>query len=251
MEPSVNATLVESLDCRRDWRHPVDVHNGVVVSKEWSKQVARTILEIVTRSEQEVVVALSITVRVGYHRLLCLADSCCFYEYRILRYNTECCGQSKLPYVCASLGCLLNTSNRNCCACAIESVRSYHDIVSNEWNVLIAITYNKESCVSSTGLLCTLVRLKNLNSCACVAIDARIILQEVTGVNLCRTLERVEQLTTSCRSTESILCGANQLDEYIADTADFATSLDEGTTWQEAATIHPFTVIRRNCSHNQ
>ena len=91
MEPSVNATLVESLDCRRDWRHPVDVHNGVIVSKEWGKHIASTILKIFTWGEQEVVVALSITVRVGYHRLLFRAGSCCLNEYRILRYNTECC----------------------------------------------------------------------------------------------------------------------------------------------------------------
>ena len=205
---------------------------------------------------REVVVVRSETVRVSHHRQYGFSCACSLNQNVTNPQCAESGRESKFPNItCRSIGCRLNSRNSHTLCLSLEVLLSDHDVVAWEWNVNESVANDIDFCIgTSVCSLCYAVSLQNLECCARAIIaccEAKVVLDQVTGINLSRALEWVYKLTTNRRVNEGILDECLKAGKHISGSADLTFCLNDGrTVVQHTTSTHLFHVGNRSVVHN-
>nr|DAE26750.1 MAG TPA: hypothetical protein [Myoviridae sp. ctBoB21] len=205
---------------------------------------------------REIIVVRSEAVRVSYHRQYGFACTCSLNQYVTYLQCAESSGKSNLPNItCCFVSRSLNGRNSHTLCLSLEVLLADHDGIARERNVNEAVTNNIDVCVCSrSSSLCHAVSLQNLECCARAVVAScktKVVLDQVAGINLSRTLEWVNELATNRRMNEGILDKCLKTGEHVSGSTDLTFCLNDGrTVVQHTTSTHLFHVGNRSVVHN-
>ena len=205
---------------------------------------------------REVVVARSEAVRVSHHRQYGVACACSLNQNVTNLQCSESGRKCNLPNItCGIVSRSLNGIHGNALRLCLEVLLTDHDGIAWERDVNKTVANDVDVCVcASSGILCYTVSLQNLECCTRTIVaccKTKVVLDQVTGINLSRTLEWVDKLTTNRRVNEGILDECLKAGEHISGSADLTFCLNDGcTVVQHTTSTHLFHVGNRSVVHN-
>nr|DAI93129.1 MAG TPA: hypothetical protein [Caudoviricetes sp.] len=205
---------------------------------------------------RKIVVARSKAVRVSHHRQYRSTCASSLNQYVTDLQCAESSRESKLPNItCGVVGSSLNSRNSHTLCLCLEVLLADHDVVAWEWNVNESVANDVDFCIGLSGCsLCYTVSLQNLECCARTVVAScktKVVLNQVTGINLSLTLERIDELATNRWVNEGILNECLKTGKHISGSADLTFCLNDGrTVVQHTTSTHLFHVGNRSVVHN-